>query len=183
MAAMDVCLDVIARQRRQGRRRQDLAARQGQGDRDAPPPAAGRAHVHRRRLQLRRADRRRRAGLFRRAARHLRRDRAGGRRPRSARSRAATCTTFHDILAPTVPLSRHIFKAPTRFYKTGVVFMAYLNGLQDHFTMVGGQESARSTLHLAELFRLADAAGLLRRSRAAPRARMRARAGGARRRS
>ena len=51
--------------------------------------------------------------------------------------------TFHDILAPTVPLSRHIFKAPTRFYKTGVVFMAYLNGLQDHFTMVGGQESAR----------------------------------------
>ena len=69
--------------------------------------------------------------------------------------------TFHDILAPTVPLSRHIFKAPTRFYKTGVVFMAYLNGLQDHFTLVGGQESARSTLHLAELFRLADAAGLL----------------------
>jgi Protein of unknown function (DUF993) len=68
---------------------------------------------------------------------------------------------FHDILAPTVPLSRHIFKAPTRFYKTGVVFMAYLNGLQDHFTLVGGQESARSTLHLAELFRLADAAGLL----------------------
>jgi hypothetical protein len=68
---------------------------------------------------------------------------------------------FHDILAPTVPLSRHIFKAPTRFYKTGVVFMAYLNGLQDHFTMVGGQESARSTLHLAELFRLADAAGCL----------------------
>ncbi|WP_342360920.1 dihydrodipicolinate synthase family protein [Terrarubrum flagellatum] len=70
--------------------------------------------------------------------------------------------SFHDILAPTVPLSRHIFKAPTRFYKTGVVFMAYLNGAQDHFTMIGGQESARSTLHLAELFRLADRAGLLR---------------------
>jgi hypothetical protein len=69
--------------------------------------------------------------------------------------------SFHDILAPTVPLSRHIFKAPTRFYKTGVVFMAYLNGLQDHFVMVGGQQSARSLLHLAELFRLADAAGLL----------------------
>jgi hypothetical protein len=68
---------------------------------------------------------------------------------------------FHEIFAPTVPLSRHIFKAPTRFYKTGVVFMAYLNGLQNHFTMIGGQESARSTLHLAELFRLADAAGLL----------------------
>ena len=69
---------------------------------------------------------------------------------------------FHAILAPTVPLSRHIFREPTRFYKTGVVFMAYLNGHQDHFTMVGGQESARSTLHLAELFRLADKAGLFR---------------------
>src|SRR6187397_2958243 len=64
--------------------------------------------------------------------------------------------TFHAILAPTVPLSRHIFKAPTRFYKTGVVLMAYLNGHQEHFTMVGGQERTRSTLHLAELFRLAD---------------------------
>ena len=61
-----------------------------------------------------------------------------------------------------MPLSRHIFRAPTRFYKTGVVFMAYLNGHQDHFTLVGGQESARSTLHLADIFRLADAAGLLR---------------------
>src|SRR4029077_17298327 len=68
---------------------------------------------------------------------------------------------FNEILTPTVPLSRHIFEAPTRFYKTGVVFMAYLNGHQDHFTLVGGQESARSTLHLAELFRLADQAGLL----------------------
>lgn len=70
--------------------------------------------------------------------------------------------TFDEILAPTVPLSRHIFRAPTRFYKTGVVFMAYLNGHQDHFTMIGGQESARSTLHLADIFRLADQAGLLR---------------------
>src|ERR1700753_2974284 len=61
---------------------------------------------------------------------------------------------FHDVLGPTVPLSCHIFKAPTRFYKTGVVFMAYLNGHQDHFTMVGGQESARSTVHPAELVRL-----------------------------
>jgi len=75
---------------------------------------------------------------------------------------AGDLDAFHDVLAPTVPLSRHIFRAPTRFYKTGVVFMAYLNGHQDHFTMVGGQESARSTLHLAELFRLADKAGLLR---------------------
>ena len=69
--------------------------------------------------------------------------------------------TYHDILAPTVPLSRHIFQAPTRFYKTGVVFMAWLNGHQDHFTMVGGQQSTRSIQHLAELFRLADRAGLL----------------------
>ncbi len=68
---------------------------------------------------------------------------------------------FHGILEPTVPLSRHIFKAPTRFYKTGVVFLAWLNGLQDHFIMIGGQESARSILHLAELFRLADKARVL----------------------
>ena len=69
---------------------------------------------------------------------------------------------FNDVLAPTVPLSRHVFAAPTRFYKTGVVFMAWLNGHQSHFTMVGGQQSARSVAHLAELFRLADAASLLR---------------------
>ncbi|MEO7760440.1 MAG: DUF993 family protein, partial [Casimicrobiaceae bacterium] len=69
---------------------------------------------------------------------------------------------FHALLGPTVPLSRHIFQAPTRFYKTGVVFMAWLNGLQDHFVMVGGQQSARSLQHLAELFRYADQAGLLR---------------------
>ena len=75
----------------------------------------------------------------------------------AANDRAA----YHDILAPTVPLSRHIFRAPTRFYKTGVVFLAWLNGHQEHFVMVGGQESARSLLHLAELFRLADQAGLL----------------------
>jgi hypothetical protein len=68
---------------------------------------------------------------------------------------------FHGILEPTVPLSRHIFKAPTRFYKTGVVFLAYLNGLQDHFVMVGGQQSTRSLTHLAELFRLADKARVL----------------------
>ena len=69
---------------------------------------------------------------------------------------------FHQILAPTVPLSRHIFKAPTRFYKTGVVFLAYLNGFQDHFQMLGGQQSTRSIQHLSELFRLADAARVLR---------------------
>ena len=68
---------------------------------------------------------------------------------------------FHAILGPTVPLSRHIFQAPTRFYKTGVVFMAWLNGHQSHFAMVGGQQSTRSLQHLTELFRMADAANLL----------------------
>jgi hypothetical protein len=69
--------------------------------------------------------------------------------------------TFHAILGPTVPLSCHIFKAPTRYYKTGVVFMAWLNGHQSHFSMIGGQQSSRSVQHLAELFRLADEANLL----------------------
>jgi hypothetical protein len=69
---------------------------------------------------------------------------------------------FERILAPTVPLSRHVFRAPTRFYKTGVVFLAWLNGHQGHFVMIGGQQSARSLLHLVTLFELADAAGLLR---------------------
>ncbi len=68
---------------------------------------------------------------------------------------------FHAILGPTVPLSRHIFAAPTRYYKTGVVFMAWLNGHQSHFSMVGGQQSTRSLPHLCELFRLADVANLL----------------------
>jgi hypothetical protein len=69
---------------------------------------------------------------------------------------------FDAILKPTVPVSRHAFGAPTFYYKTSVVFMAYLNGHQDHFRMVGGLESGRSAVHLAELFVLADGAGLLR---------------------
>lgn len=69
---------------------------------------------------------------------------------------------FHQILEPTVALSRHIFKAPTRFYKTGVVFLAWLNGFQNHFTMLGGQQSARSLVHFAQVFRLADQARCLR---------------------
>jgi hypothetical protein len=69
-------------------------------------------------------------------------------------------SAYRAAFDPTVPLSRHIFKAPTRFYKTGVVFMAYLNGHQDHFTMIGGQESTRSTLHLADIIRLANDAKL-----------------------
>jgi len=70
--------------------------------------------------------------------------------------------SYENILAPTVPLSRHIFQAPTYFYKTGLVFLAYLNGFQRHFRMLGGQESARSIGHLAKLFVLADQARLLR---------------------
>ena len=68
---------------------------------------------------------------------------------------------YRTVLAPTVPLSRHIFQPPTYAYKTGIVFLAYLNGHQTHFRMIGGAESSRSVVHLAELFRLADCAGLL----------------------
>ncbi len=69
---------------------------------------------------------------------------------------------YRAILEPTVPLSRHIFQSPTYYYKTGVVFLAYLNGHQSHFRMVGAQESARSIIHLSRLFMLADQAGILR---------------------
>ncbi len=67
---------------------------------------------------------------------------------------------FHRVLGPTVPLSRHLFRKPTYFYKTGIVFLAYLNGHQTHFRMVGAQEGTRSIVHVAELFRLADRVGL-----------------------
>lgn len=67
---------------------------------------------------------------------------------------------FHRLLAPTIPLSRHIFQTPTYHYKTGLTFLAYLNGHQDHFKMLGGQEASRSIIHLAGVVRLADAAGL-----------------------
>jgi hypothetical protein len=68
---------------------------------------------------------------------------------------------YDRILAPTLPLARHLFGAPTYYYKTGIVFLAWLAGHQDHFTMVGGLQSGRSPRHLARLVRLADAAGLL----------------------
>jgi len=68
---------------------------------------------------------------------------------------------FDQILAPCVPLSRHIFCSPTQFYKTGIVFMAWLNGYQKEFVMLGGQETKRSLPHLAEIFRLAVRARLL----------------------
>jgi len=75
---------------------------------------------------------------------------------------ATDLVRYNALLAPTLPLSRHIFQAPTFYYKTGVVFLAYLNGHQQHFRMIGGQESARSIVHLAKLFTLADRAGVLR---------------------
>jgi hypothetical protein len=70
--------------------------------------------------------------------------------------------TFDRLLAPTVPLSQLIFRAPTQYYKTGVVFLAYLNGYQEHFVMLGGAQSMRPLPYFTGVFRLADEAGLLR---------------------
>ncbi|MFJ4362812.1 dihydrodipicolinate synthase family protein [Streptomyces chartreusis] len=69
-------------------------------------------------------------------------------------------TGFRELLDPTVELSRHLFRTPTRFYKTGVVFLAWLAGHQSHFTMVGGLQSARSLPHFARAYELADGLGL-----------------------
>ncbi len=69
--------------------------------------------------------------------------------------------TYHRLLAPTVPLSREIFRAPTRFYKAGIAFLAWLNGHQRHFIMPAGFQSSRDIVHYAEVFRLADQANLL----------------------
>ena len=69
---------------------------------------------------------------------------------------------YEAILSPTIPLARHIFQAPTYHYKTGLVFLAYLNGHQQHFRMVGGLESVRSIVHLGQILMLADRAHLLR---------------------
>jgi hypothetical protein len=74
---------------------------------------------------------------------------------------AGDASAYDETLAPTVPLARHIFAAPTYYYKAGVVFLAWLTGHQSHFRMVGGLESTRSVLHLARLLVLADQAGLL----------------------
>lgn len=68
---------------------------------------------------------------------------------------------FHALLEPTVPLSRLIFSAPTQYYKTGIVFLAWLNGHQDHFIMVNGAQSARPMHYFVEIFKLAENAGLL----------------------
>lgn len=69
--------------------------------------------------------------------------------------------TFRALLAPTVPLSREIFKSPTRFYKAGIAFLSWLNGWQSHFIMPAGVQSSREITHYAQVFRLADQARLL----------------------
>jgi hypothetical protein len=74
--------------------------------------------------------------------------------------RAAGIKEFREILDPTVALARELFRAPTQYYKTGVVFLAYLNGHQEHFTMLGAQQGARSILHLSRVFRHAASIGL-----------------------
>ena len=68
---------------------------------------------------------------------------------------------YHALFGPTVPLSREIFRTPTQFYKAGIAFLAWLNGAQSHFIMPGGFQSSRDICHYAEVFRLADRAGLL----------------------
>jgi hypothetical protein len=70
--------------------------------------------------------------------------------------------TYDKLMAPTVPLSRLIFRAPTQYYKTGIVFLAWLNGHQDHFVMVNGAQAMRPLTYFTEAFKLADQAGLLR---------------------
>jgi Protein of unknown function (DUF993) len=74
---------------------------------------------------------------------------------------AGDVEAYEDWFAPTIALARHVFSAPTPAYKTGIVFLAWLNLHQTHFRMVGGLESARSLAHLGETFVLADRAGLL----------------------
>jgi hypothetical protein len=76
---------------------------------------------------------------------------------------AGDVATFRAVIEPTVPLSRKIFEAPTQYYKAGVVFLAWLNGHQDHFAMPAGMQSARGVVHYADVFRLADKANVLDR--------------------
>lgn len=68
---------------------------------------------------------------------------------------------FRAVIEPTVPLSRKIFESPTQYYKAGVVFLAWLNGHQSHFSLPAGMQSARGILHYADIFRLADRANVL----------------------
>ncbi|MCJ7997382.1 dihydrodipicolinate synthase family protein [Rhizobium cremeum] len=74
---------------------------------------------------------------------------------------AGDTLTFRAVIEPTVPLSRKIFESPTQYYKAGVVFLAWLNGHQSHFSLPAGMQSARGILHYADIFRLADRANVL----------------------
>ncbi|WP_208250213.1 dihydrodipicolinate synthase family protein [Rhizobium sp. T1470] len=74
---------------------------------------------------------------------------------------AGDAATFRSIIEPTVPLSRKIFEPPTQYYKAGVVFLAWLNGHQSHFSLPAGLQSARGVNHYADIFRLADKANVL----------------------
>ncbi|MBO9197788.1 dihydrodipicolinate synthase family protein [Rhizobium sp. 16-449-1b] len=76
---------------------------------------------------------------------------------------AGDTSTFRSVIEPTVPLSRKIFEAPTQYYKAGVVFLAWLNGHQSHFSLPAGMQSARGINHYADIFRLADKANVLDR--------------------
>ena len=162
--AMETCLDVIAAHADKVDGIKISLLVEGEGDRHAPAAAGRRRDVHRRRLQLRRADRRGRGGAFGRAARHLRRDRAGGVGGARRRWRGAATTSSSTSSSRRCRCRGTSSRRRPGSTRPGVVFLAYLNGLQDHFVMVGGQESARSLVHLAELFRLADRARVLQRS-------------------
>jgi hypothetical protein len=87
--------------------------------------------------------------------------------PSASRALASLATgdsaTFRSVIEPTVPLSRKIFEAPTQYYKAGVVFLAWLNGHQSHFSMPAGMQSARGLMHYVDIFRLADQANVLDR--------------------
>jgi hypothetical protein len=68
---------------------------------------------------------------------------------------------YEAAIGPTLPLSRHIFEPPTYYYKAGVAFLAWLNGLQPRFSMLDGLERSRPADHLIRVFELAAAAGAL----------------------
>ena len=160
--AMEVALAVIAAQRRQGRRHQDLAARQGQGNRHAPAPAAGRAHVHRRRLQLRRADRRRRRRAIRTrcwasSTRSRRRPRRRWRRWRKTTARRSTKSSRRPCRCRATSSARR--RASTR---PAWCSWAGSTAIRTTSSWSAASRARARILHLAELFRLADAAGLLR---------------------
>ena len=147
-------LRIIEENADQVARRQDEPAGCRGRDRRARAPARGRAHVHRRRLQLRRPHRRRRLGerrrALRRAARRVRRHHARAPPPRSRRSTRGDPDAYRAHPRPDRGAqSRQVFAAPTFYYKTGVAFLSWLNGHQPAFQMVGGLHSARSLPHLS----------------------------------